>query len=424
MFDRFIRLIDSPETRFNPDGDDDVEQPFIARTKQQTRHSLWTVVVSIIAAISTLALAVLIWRNNQSDENQHVLSPSVVAAHMVNEYRQAVLTMATGYHIQDIHPFLASFRAHHPYAQLVVIVKGSLLTDDDRDAFCYYNAQALDIEPVASYYPVIQQAALRMLIDADILANRTPFNASVLEDARQLAYNRTCRTNNEHAPWRRFGYDVVAPVLRQPLTHAFLCDSRDLLFQGNLMRFLPYDGRFHPAELGSMPISDALFAFAESVAIDQEHFNRQWLNCIQPNFTQLAAPKSMVVNSGQVLGSVAALLALLSAMSDAMQRITHCDHLTGIDQGFYNWVIHGRRIPNVRTFIIPHDLGPVLAMHTMQKVRRSPYGAVVNENNEVYAVLHQYDRWDNYFLPRVKTTHAVYSPSRQCINRQDESAPC
>jgi hypothetical protein len=394
---------------FNTDDDEEYQM----KKRRQTIH--WKYVF-IISMIISLVLIIPIWQFIYSDDD-HML---IISTPIAIEYQQAVVTMATGYHIKDIHPLLASFRAHHPFTQLIIIVKGSLLTNEDRDAFCYYSAQILDLEPIMEYYPSMNAASLRMLASADILTGHTPFNYSILESARQLAYNHTCQIQNEYATWRQFSYYTISNVLRKPLTHAFLCDSRDLIFQSNLMRFLPYDGRFHPKEL--KPINDGLFVFAESVTIDREYFNKQWINCIQPNFTETLAPNSMVLNSGQVLGSISALLTLLNMMNDSMRRITYCDHLIGIDQGFYNWLIYGPGIPNIRIFIIPHDLGPVLAMHTVTQVRRSPYGAVLNKNNEVYAVLHQYDRWTNYLLPYITTLYGVYS--QHCIDRYNVSKQC
>ena len=67
-----------------------------------------------------------------------------------------------------------------------------------------------------------------------------------------------------------------------------------------------------------------------------------------------------------------------------------CEY-NGVDQGIHNVLVYTGRIPH--TLVLSHEAGPVATVGRAPiEVRRDSYGRVLNENGEVAAVVHQYDR--------------------------------
>ena len=60
------------------------------------------------------------------------------------------------------------------------------------------------------------------------------------------------------------------------------------------------------------------------------------------------------------------------------------------DQGVHNYLVY-YKLSNASAIRIPHETGFLGTLGTTQWVYRNHYGLIVNENRQVYSVVHQFD---------------------------------
>jgi hypothetical protein len=165
---------------------------------------------------------------------------------------------------------------------------------------------------------------------------------------------------------------------REHYASVMLTDVRDVIFQRN-----PFDFDF----------GDNLCCFLEDsrIPISKCAFNSNWLLKGFGAETLEALGVKAISCSGINIGSYEAILEYLQVMLDHMLKLKS-KHDKGIDQGVHNYILHNRYLKNVRVF--ENENGPVLTMgHTVDLPHRfNSEGFIVNQNDTVVNVLHQYDR--------------------------------
>jgi hypothetical protein len=156
-----------------------------------------------------------------------------------------------------------------------------------------------------------------------------------------------------------------------------LSDVRDVVFQRD-----PFDFEF----------ADGLCFFLED---DREvmkncPYNSAWLKTGYGEQTLREIGDEVASCSGITLGNTADIMNYLELMVDQLLRLKF--HPNGMDQGVHNYLLYKKKLENVRLF--PNRLGPVFTMGKTIDLptRFDAAGFVVNEDDTVAHVLHQYDR--------------------------------
>ena len=79
------------------------------------------------------------------------------------------------------------------------------------------------------------------------------------------------------------------------------------------------------------------------------------------------------------------ILHYLSLMQVEIIAKPHCN-----DQGIHNHLVY-YRLNDISTMRISHETGFLGTLGTAKYIRRNKYGMVMNDNDEVYAAVHQFD---------------------------------
>jgi len=344
----------------------------------------------------------------------------------------------TGYHWQQLYVFLRSFRLHCPDCQLVLFVDRARLTSEDLQLYRLAHAQLIDATALVELYPndslhggaTTHIASSRWQLYYDYLRalpqfqqlpdpslfpsyssrpNYNPITADMVAAAQREAYQRSS--------YKLEGYEARRLVVPQPSTvisHVFFTDLRDVYWQGNVFSWLPYRHQFEHDDLAwgeqhrpveaesegraeSESTYSGLWVFSEEVWSGSNKYNNEWTDCADSEYKNRHRSKP-VLCSGTVLASYEAALHYLSAMQHFMLKHARCTRdVGGFDQGAHQMLIHDALIPHTAVYVVPSSRGPVgtvgipLVRHP-DTLHFSVYGDLINDWNETYAVVHQYDR--------------------------------
>jgi hypothetical protein len=160
-----------------------------------------------------------------------------------------------------------------------------------------------------------------------------------------------------------------------------ICDVRDLYFQKDPFDF-PWDG------------SLSVFNEDSSVSLDTCANNRDWIENGFGAGVYQQFRKERVSCAGVTMGALQPMLEYLDAMNDAFfnENIKHVTHLNCYDQGTHNYILWKGILKGVRRY--DNLAGPVLTMGTMPEadIQINEAGLLVNADNSVINIIHQYDR--------------------------------
>lgn len=158
----------------------------------------------------------------------------------------------------------------------------------------------------------------------------------------------------------------------------FLTDARDVFFQADPFAWDPPPGVHLFLEEATNRIGTCLY-----------HAN--WLKSqFGPDvFDQMRA--ETVSCAGTVFGDIHGILKYLAAMVSLTMSARSLRETTG-DQGIHNYLLYQKPLPE----IIVHDNrhGPLMTVGAMkpEAIRVNAQGWVINDDGQMPAVLHQYDR--------------------------------
>jgi hypothetical protein len=176
---------------------------------------------------------------------------------------------------------------------------------------------------------------------------------------------------NTHMQSSRFKF--MAEYLDVDYDYLFICDSRDVLFQKNIEEF---------------PLKGDLYAFEEEQIIGNCRFNSTWIRDVERVLgRQVPIQHKTVICSGTVIVSKQAAFKYLNAMSEIMLDPRWVKYPA--DQGPHNYLCHEN----------PLGLDITFSSNTDNLVNTVGYGhkevlnhKIVNAQQEVSYVVHQYDR--------------------------------
>ena len=371
----------------------------------------------------------------------------------VDSTQHCVMAMAAGYSFESIYVFVRSLRTHCEDCQVVLFVDSSKLTEADLRHFQHFRIQLVFVNDIRPQYGDGTLTAERanvnpahyrwelyfdylnaLLGDAQLsgLAERlkhrkanNPITAELIHASRQRAYNTSGFYKDPYARAAMSPHRIPSADLPSSMTHVFFCDARDLIFQHNIFNFLPYrhqfenddymyQARHQPSQTPPStkpPTADGLFVFTEERPIVEEGINRMWISCADPSIVQPGRP---VLCSGSTLASVKSAVVYLDAMISTMLRYMSCNlQYKGFDQGAHAIIIHGGALNGLTdVYLIPNARGPVATISMMNHpLHQTEYGQLLNEHNEIYAVVHQYDRQIFHIKPQYERQYSVIQPA-------------
>jgi hypothetical protein len=167
---------------------------------------------------------------------------------------------------------------------------------------------------------------------------------------------------------------TVLQELAPDAEEILLTDVRDVLFQADPFE-RPVDGL-------------EVFLEEELRTIKREPWNRRWIRGLYGKRVVDLIGDFTVSCSGTVIGPRAKILHYLREMSEAIAWRRR--PLGYLDQGVHNYLLRTGRLgqPNV----VRNGYGRVLTLGGMKDCRLQSDGSILNADNTLPAVLHQYDR--------------------------------
>jgi len=160
-----------------------------------------------------------------------------------------------------------------------------------------------------------------------------------------------------------------------------LTDIRDVVFQRNI---------FDRIE------NNKIYFFLEdsSEVFRSSRMNYDWcLYANGPAITNRIIDKN-VSCAGIVIGSYQHIMDYLLYIQSRLK--SRADLFWGLDQGVHNEYVY--TVPNSSAMIISNTLPLVLTLGACKNFKQSPNGDLINELNEPYSVIHQYDRFGDLIV--------------------------
>jgi hypothetical protein len=160
--------------------------------------------------------------------------------------------------------------------------------------------------------------------------------------------------------------------------YIFVCDFRDVLFQKNIESY--------PCKFSD------LYVFAESIKImDEPHYNTPWLKQLERLFKEdfyNSISDKHILCCGTTFGTKKAINAYIKVMCAIIQEF---NIVTNLDQGIHNYLFHLNKLQIHTTILTNEDNLVNTVGNDIHRVNSD--NLIVNSNNEVSYVVHQYDRF-------------------------------
>jgi hypothetical protein len=186
-------------------------------------------------------------------------------------------------------------------------------------------------------------------------------------------------------------YNIFSNYLtNKDFKNIFLCDSRDIYFQGNPFEF-NYNGKIN--------------FFLEDYLIKDCPYNSNWIikTYGQDKFKKIS--NNTILCSGTVLGQNQDIKHYLNLISKYIYEFKYKKKLKylltfrpdpegrGCDQGHANYLIHQSKIKDLSLY--SNSKGPIATVLYLKKVKFDEKSRLINESGDPYLVVHQYDkRWE------------------------------
>lgn len=201
-----------------------------------------------------------------------------------------------------------------------------------------------------------------------------------------------CRFIHNH---RFFVKKQYFEVIESDAEYFLLCDFRDVLFQKNIEEY-PYS-----------PEID-LYVFLEEMRICEEQvFNAKWIKQLDVILNEDIYSKisnNYVICSGATLGKKHAMKRYLEELCKVLQENNIKQVL---DQGVHMYIIYTNKLDGINVKLMNNDDNLVNTIATSNTKRVDSYTNIVNSNNDVSYVVHQYDRLSNDIKRQLSVKHKL-----------------
>ena len=145
----------------------------------------------------------------------------------------------------------------------------------------------------------------------------------------------------------------------------------------------------------AVKLGEGLTAFSEQRprTIRECGWNSKWVSACFGDEGLNKVGDNVISCSGTVLGTWDDALAYAGLLADLIESRPDCEQ-NGIDQGIHNYYLFSGDLENAvsKLRIMSNEEGFVVSVQSMPTIRRDRMGRVVNDNGEVVAAVHQYDR--------------------------------
>ena len=166
--------------------------------------------------------------------------------------------------------------------------------------------------------------------------------------------------------------------------YVMIADIRDVIFQKD-----PFD----------FEINNKIISFSESkiIPLELSEINKNWILNAYGEKIYNEMKCHPVICAGVTIGNYGSMLRYLNSMIEEIIKITPLNgYILGIDQGLHNYIFRYSNNNEVKS----NFEGPVLtlASDSLDQIKFNNDGLLVNKDNSIINVVHQYDRHDELLL--------------------------
>ena len=169
-----------------------------------------------------------------------------------------------------------------------------------------------------------------------------------------------------------------------------LTDTRDVIFQDD-----PFS---------KMSGCDYEFCAEPELIKNCEH-NRKWYEILYGNEELNKIQNNFVICAGTTLGNLSSIMNYLQEMLNEFDRLFKSGVVVSMDQPVHNHLVYSNKLNNYR--INENGKGIVSTMHHSKYLRFDRAGRLLNEDNSVTPVVHQYDRCGALSLALLKNSFCL-----------------
>ena len=248
-----------------------------------------------------------------------------------------------------------------------------------------------------SHEVILFLSSLRKYYEDEIFffVNKKNFELKKILKKYDCSY-REVSTHKHDIQIKRYSLVLDFLMERNDIKKILFCDSRDIYFQSNPFDF-PYEG-------------DINF-FSEDHPIENCNINSNWIQKTfgHENFEKLK--KNSIICSGTVIGKKEAFIEYATQMKMMSKKFPYKKRLKffltfrrdkegrGCDQSYAAYLIYNNILLNLKTY--SNKLGPFATVYHLTNLKFNDDNVLLNQNNEPYILVHQYDKRWNIFKEKV-----------------------
>jgi hypothetical protein len=178
---------------------------------------------------------------------------------------------------------------------------------------------------------------------------------------------------------RFFCIELLLHKLTLDCDYLLVCDSRDVLFQKNIEDY-PYDKKVD------------IYGFLEDITFEKEkNYNTPWIRMIENILNEQIYDKicyNKVICCGTTIGKKDSIIKYIKMMC---HFIKNYNIVYNLDQGLHNYMLYLNKLEcNIKLLSNEDNLVNTVGC-SIHKLNEN--NLIVNKNNEVSWIVHQYDRF-------------------------------
>jgi len=190
---------------------------------------------------------------------------------------------------------------------------------------------------------------------------------------------------------RFFCIQLLLKKIQIKSDYLLICDSRDVLFQKNIEEY-PYNKNVD------------IYGFLEGSTIEKEQvFNARWIKEIEKLMNLKIYDdicKNNIICCGTTIGKQDKIKIYVDEMCNNLLKY---NIITNLDQGLHNYMLYCNSIRmNIKLLSNEDNLVNTLC-NDVHKINEN--NLIVNKNNEISYIVHQYDRCSNDLKQKISVKY-------------------
>jgi hypothetical protein len=190
---------------------------------------------------------------------------------------------------------------------------------------------------------------------------------------------------------RFFCIDLLLKNFELDSDYLLICDSRDVLFQKNIEEY-PYEKDVD------------IYGFLEGITFEKEQvFNAKWIKSIEHILNESIYDliyKNQVICCGTTIGKKNSIINYVQMMC---KYIKENNIIMNLDQGLHNYMLYLNKLKcNIKLLSNDDNLVNTVG-NDIHKINKN--NLIVNKNDEVSWVVHQYDRFSKELKEKISVKY-------------------